>query len=625
MRYRIEVHVRPDVVLDGDRTFIDRLIAAASAAFDGFSVCAKSLTHVTAEVQTAGEAEALRVWLAALPNAADLRLSVTQAATEQPGALEKIDALVGSPEYKRLMHELYSVAPLVKRHATYDVFTNRCYLFSIGAGRGLTTALELFAELLCETGLFRFGEGKRVREGRLPDREADDDALCKLVTEGFGCGHIICVDITAWLGRLRDAAFKRFLSRIEDYATDNIVVFRVPLLEDDALENVRRSLGDILTVQTVTFEPFSPADLRECARRSLAAVGYTMADDAWSIFDALVGCERADGAFYGINTVNKIVREVIYEKQVFDAADGTDDCVIKPSEIGTLGVAAGYDTRSGEAILDGLVGMEHVRARIEEIVAQIEYAKTHDFEQPTLHMRFVGNPGTGKTTVARALGKLLAERGVLRKGAFFECAARSLCGQYLGQTAPRTAEICREAYGSVLFIDEAYALYRGERDGDAYGKEAIDTLIAEMENHRADFVVIMAGYPDEMQTLLDANPGLESRMPYVIEFPDYDRAALAEIFLRFCGGRIAVADDFAAAVQAYFAALPDAVLKSKNFSNARFVRNPFERTCGKATMRARLAGEAAVVLTKEDLRAAGSDREFAAMMEKKPKRMGFGI
>ena len=177
----------------------------------------------------------------------------------------------------------------------------------------------------------------------------------------------------------------------------------------------------------------------------------------------------------------------------------------------------------------------------------------------------------------------------------------------------------------MLFIDEAYALYRGERDGDAYGKEAIDTLIAEMENHRDDFVVIMAGYPDEMQTLLDANPGLESRMPYVIEFPDYDRAALAEIFLRFCGGKIAVADDFAAAVQAYFAALPDAVLENKNFSNARFVRNLFERTCGKATMRARLAGEAAVVLTKEDLRAAGSDREFAAMMEKKPKRMGFGI
>ena len=624
MKYRIEVLVRSDKVLAGDIMFVERLITAMQAAFAGhFTVRSRSLTHVCAEMENAADVDALRDWLAKTPYAADLRISVQPLEVESTGALAKVDELVGSAEYKRLMHELFGVAPLVKRHATYDVFTNRCYLFSIGAGRGLTTALTLFAELLSETELFRFGEGERVREVRLPAEDASGDELCTLVREGFGCGHIISVDICTWLERLQSGAFKRFLARIEDYATDNIVVFRVPLLEDDALENVRRSLGDILTVQTVVFEPLSPAGLRECARRSLAAVGYTMTDEAWSVFDALVGRERADGAFYGINTVNKIVREMIYAKQVFDAADGTDDCVIKASEIAALSAAAGYDMRSGEAILAGLVGMESVCARIEEILAQAEYAKAHGMEPPTLHMRFVGNPGTGKTTVARALGKLFAARGVLRKGAFFECAARELCGQYVGQTAPRTAEICREAYGSVLFIDEAYTLYKGERDGDAFGKEAIDTLIGEMENHRGDFVVIMAGYPDEMQTLLSANPGLESRMPYVVEFPNYDRAALCEIFMRFCE-KAAIEADFPDAVRAYFDALPREVLEAENFSNARFVRNLFERTCGKATMRARLIGADTVVLAKEDLRAAGGDREFAALMEKKPRRMGFG-
>lgn len=155
---------------------------------------------------------------------------------------------------------------------------------------------------------------------------------------------------------------------------------------------------------------------------------------------------------------------------------------------------------------------------------------------PCIHMRFVGNPGTGKTTVARIIGTILKEKGILRNVNFFEHSGRELCGRYVGETAPKTSAMCRDAYGSVLFIDEAYSLYRDDGFSNAdYGREAIDTLIAEMENHRSDLMVIMAGYPDDMDKLMNGNADLKSRMPYLIEFPNYARGQLAEIFLSMAG------------------------------------------------------------------------------------------
>ena len=125
-------------------------------------------------------------------------------------------------------------------------------------------------------------------------------------------------------------------------------------------------------------------------------------------------------------------------------------------------------------------------------------------------MRFVGSPGTGKTTVARIIGQILKQEGILRKGGFFEYKARDLVAEYIGQTAVKTSTICRDAYGSVLFLDEAYSLYEGSNYENDYGKEAITTLVSEMENHREDMLVIMAGYTDEMDHLMKANPGLRS-------------------------------------------------------------------------------------------------------------------
>src|SRR5699024_7021068 len=147
----------------------------------------------------------------------------------------------------------------------------------------------------------------------------------------------------------------------------------------------------------------------------------------------------------------------------------------------------------------------------------------------SLHMVFNGNPGTGKTTIARLISKILKSIGVLKRGHMIEVTRDDLVGQYVGQTGPKTLEKIKEAYGGVLFIDEAYSLYSGS-DND-FGYEAISTLIKEMEDNRDKLVVIMAGYPHEMEKMLSMNSGIRSRMSYTVDFPNYSSEELLEIFL----------------------------------------------------------------------------------------------
>lgn len=150
-------------------------------------------------------------------------------------------------------------------------------------------------------------------------------------------------------------------------------------------------------------------------------------------------------------------------------------------------------------------------------------------------MRFVGSPGTGKTTVARIVGRILKEKGILEIGNFYEVSGRSLCGRYVGETAPKTSEICRSAYGSVLFIDESYSLYAGDDNSRDYGKEAHRYPHREMENNRDKMVVIMSGYPDEMEVLMKANPGLAGPDALRNPFPQLFEGAAYPHFLKYGG------------------------------------------------------------------------------------------
>ncbi len=199
---------------------------------------------------------------------------------------------------------------------------------------------------------------------------------------------------------------------------------------------------------------------------------------------------------------------------------------------------AAEQARRVEAVLaelDALVGLAAVKRMVREIRAFVQVQQQRAqagllSRQTALHMAFTGHPGTGKTTVARLLGRLLKEIEVLPRGHMVEVERADLVGEYIGHTAQRTREVVRRAVGGVLFLDEAYSLARGgEKD---FGRECIDGLVRSMEEHRDELVVILAGYPREMDWLVDQNPGLRSRIAIWIHFPDYSPAELVEISRR---------------------------------------------------------------------------------------------
>ena len=225
-----------------------------------------------------------------------------------------------------------------------------------------------------------------------------------------------------------------------------------------------------------------------------------------------------------------------------------------------------------------LIGLDPVKTRIRETAALLLVEKAREklglaHETPTLHMSFSGNPGTGKTTVALRMAELLHKLGYVRKGHLVTVTRDDLVGQYIGHTAPKTKEVLKKAMGGVLFIDEAYYLYRPENERD-YGQEAIEILLQVMENNRDDLVVILAGYKNRMNTFFESNPGFRSRIAHHIEFPDYSTSELLDIGsamldqLNYCLTKSA---------KNAFTEYINLRKEQPHFANARSIRNALDR------------------------------------------------
>ncbi len=247
-----------------------------------------------------------------------------------------------------------------------------------------------------------------------------------------------------------------------------------------------------------------------------------------------------------------------------------------------------------------LIALAPVKQRIREIAALLLIDKLRAevglaSERPSLHMSFTGNPGTGKTTVAMKMAEVLHRLGYIEKAQVVACTRDDLVGQYVGHTAPKTKEVLRRAYGGVLFIDEAYYLYRPENERD-YGQEAIEILLQVMEAERDKLVVIFAGYKDRMDDFFHSNPGLSSRVAHHIDFPDYDvdeLMAIADLMLEQQNYK------FGAGAEAAFREYLERRVTRPRFAHGRSVRNSIDRA--RLRQANRLFGEGPAVLTRDDL------------------------
>jgi probable Rubsico expression protein CbbX len=286
----------------------------------------------------------------------------------------------------------------------------------------------------------------------------------------------------------------------------------------------------------------------------------------------------------------------------------------------TVNLEAEFKASNVQEVLDkldrDLVGLKPVKTRIREIAALLLVDRLRNkmqlsSEVPTLHMCFTGNPGTGKTTVAQRMAEILHRLGYIRQGHLVSVTRDDLVGQYIGHTAPKTKEVLKRAMGGVLFIDEAYYLYRPENERD-YGQEAIEILLQVMENQRDDLVVILAGYKDRMDRFFQSNPGMSSRIAHHLDFPDYSVDELVEIAKLMMKEMNYV---FGKGSEDVFRQYVEKRKELPRFANARSIRNALDRARLRQANRlfknptAKLSRDDLVRIEKEDLLASRVFRE----------------
>ena len=418
--------------------------------------------------------------------------------------------------------------------------TNMHMVFTGNPGTGKTTIARIMAKMLFDLGI--------IKENKLIEVEYKDliasyigqtaPKTAEVISKAMG--GVLFIDEAYSLAQgskdggnsFGPEAIATLVKAMEDHKGELVVIFAG--YKDEMKTFIDSNPGISSRIgYTFDFPDYEPSELVKIFTLKIQNMGFKCEKGVEELVENICEYFSKRKAFGNGRFVDKIIQETIMNHAL---NEGKIELICK-KDIPTIEelLNTGNNVK-GESLklLNDIIGMKDLKEKIKEFEDYVIFqnkAKSSgiNLKETNMNMLFIGNSGTGKTTIARIMAKLLFDLGVIKENKLIEVAKKDLVGQYVGQTAPKTAEVIEKALGGVLFIDEAYSLTEGK---DSFGLESLETLIKAMEDHKGEFVVIFAGYRNKMQEFIDSNPGLASRIGYTFEFPDYDEYELADILYK---------------------------------------------------------------------------------------------